>query len=175
MSKSLGNYVGIHESPDEMFGKLMSISDDLMWRYFELLSFRSAAHITGLRAAVSQGRNPRDVKFELAVEIIARFHSQEAAEQAQRNFIARFSQGAIPEDLVEQVLRIEGNTVRLSTALKSLGLAASTSEAMRKIEEGAVRVNQQKISDRQCELNAGESLILSVGKRAIAKVRIQTQ
>ena len=175
MSKSLGNYVGIHESPDEMFGKLMSISDELMWRYFELLSFRSAVQVTGLRTAVSEGRNPRDVKFELAAEIIARFHSQDAAEQAQRNFIARFSQGVVPEDLTEQVLNIEGSTIRLSAALKSLGLVASTSEAMRKIEEGAVRVNQQKISDRQCELNAGQSLIVSVGKRAIAKVRIQSQ
>jgi tyrosyl-tRNA synthetase len=175
MSKSLGNYVGIHESPDQMFGKLMSISDELMWRYFELLSFRSAVQITGLRTAVSEGRNPRDVKFELAAEIIARFHSEEAAEQAQRNFVARFSQGVVPEDLTEQVLNIEGSTIRLSAALKSLGLVASTSEAMRKIEEGAVRVNQQKISDRQCELNAGESLIVSVGKRAIAKVRIQSQ
>ncbi len=174
MSKSLGNYVGIHESGDEMFGKLMSISDDLMWRYFELLSFRSAAQITGLRTAVSQGRNPRDVKFELAVELVARFHSQPAAEQAQRNFVARFAQGVVPEDLVEQVLTIEGTTIRLSTALKSLGLVSSTSEAMRKIEEGAVRVDQQKISDRQCELKAGQSLILSVGKRAIAKVRIQS-
>ena len=174
MSKSLGNYVGIHESPDEMFGKLMSISDDLMWRYFELLSFRSAVQIAALRTAVTEGRNPRDVKFELAVEIIARFHSPDAAEQAQRNFIARFQQGAILEDLAEQVLHIEGTTIRLSAALKSLGLVASTSEAMRKIEEGAVRLNQQKISDRQCELNAGQSLIVSVGKRAIAKVRIQS-
>ena len=174
MSKSLGNYVGIHEPPDAMFGKLMSISDDLMWRYFELLSFRSAADINGLRTAVAAGRNPRDVKFELAVEIIARFHSAGAADLAQRNFIARFQQGAVPEDLVEQVLTIEGGTVRLSTALKSLGLVASTSEAMRKIDEGAVRIDQQKISDRQCELSAGQSLVVSVGKRAIAKVRIQS-
>lgn len=175
MSKSLGNYVGIHEPADEMFGKLMSISDDLMWRYFELLSFRSSAQIDGLRAAVSQGRNPRDVKFELAVEIVTRFHSQAIAEQAQRNFVARFAQGVVPDDLAEQVLRIEGASIRLSTALKSLGLVASTSEAMRKIEEGAVRVDQQKISDRQCELQAGQCVIVSVGKRAIAKVRIQNQ
>ena len=173
MSKSLGNYVGIHEPPDAMFGKLMSISDALMWRYFDLLSFRSAAQLAGLRSEVEQGRNPRDVKFELAQEIVARFHSLAAAAQAQNDFVARFQQGAVPENLAEQILNIEGGSIRLSVALKSLGLVSSTSEAMRKIEEGAVRVNQQKISDRQCELNAGQSLILSVGKRAIAKVRIQ--
>jgi tyrosyl-tRNA synthetase len=155
-----------------MFGKLMSISDQLMWRYFELLSFRSQADIEALMGAVGGGRNPRDVKFELAVEIIARFHSQAAADEAQRAFIARFQQGALPENLTEQELRIEGGKIRLSAALKQLGLVASTSEANRKIDEGAVRVDQQKVTDRQCELSAGGSHIVAVGKRSVAKVRI---
>jgi len=175
MSKSLGNYVGIHEEPDAMFGKLMSISDELMWRYFELLSFRSQADISGLRQSVIEGRNPRDVKFELAREIIARFHSQAAAEEAHRSFVARFQQGAVPENLEERLLTIEGSKIRLSSVLKQLGLVASTSEATRKIEEGAVRVDQQKISDRQCELGAGACHIVAVGKRSVAKVRIQSK
>jgi len=175
MSKSLGNYVGIHEAPDAMFGKLMSISDDLMWRYFELLSFRSQRDIAGLRQAVAEGRNPRDVKFDLAREIIARFHSQAAADEAQRSFIARFQQGVVPENLEERVVDIDGDKVRLSALLKQLGLVSSTSEAMRKIEEGAVRVDQEKVVDRQCELNAPSVHIVAVGKRSVAKVRIRTK
>ena len=174
MSKSLGNYVAIHEPAELMFGKLMSISDALMWRYFELLSLRPAAEIAALHASVEQGRNPRDVKFELAQEIVARFHSKRSAEEAQRQFIARFQQGALPEDLVERVLSIEGDSIRLPAALKALGLVASTSEAVRKIDEGAVRVDQQKVGDRQLALAVGRSVVLSVGKRAMAKVRIQS-
>src|ERR1700733_7116962 len=121
MSKSLGNYVGIHDSPESMFGKLMSISDVLMWRYFELLSFRPLAEIDALRASIAEGRNPRDVKFDLAQEIVTRFHSAAAAQQAQRDFTARFQQGAVPPDLAEQVLEIDAPSARLTVILKELG------------------------------------------------------
>lgn len=173
MSKSLGNYVAIHEPPEQMFGKIMSISDPLMWRYFELLSLRPGADIAALQVAVQQGRNPRDVKFELAQEIVARFHSRSAAEEAQRQFIARFQQGMLPGNLEERTLMIEGASIRLSSALKALGLVSSNSEAMRKIDEGAVRIDQQKVSDRQAVLAAGQRVILSVGKRALARVHVQ--
>ena len=172
MSKSLGNTIAIHDPPQDMFGKLMSISDTLMWRYFELLSFRPLGEIAALKTAVGGGRNPRDVKFELAREIVARFHSREAAEAAQHDFSARFQQGAIPADLPEQRLDIEGRSVRLTAVLKDLGLVASTSEATRKIEEGAVRVNQEKIANHRHELAAGATYVVSVGKRAYAKVRL---
>jgi tyrosyl-tRNA synthetase len=172
MSKSLGNTVGIHDSPDNMFGKLMSISDALMWRYFELLSFRPLRAIDALRSDMAQGRNPRDIKFELAQEIVARFHSPAAAAQAQREFTARFQQGAVPEDLAERVLAIAAPSARLTAVLKDLGLVASGSEATRKIEEGAVRVNQEKTLNSRHELLEGNTYIVSVGKRAFAKVRL---
>jgi tyrosyl-tRNA synthetase len=172
MSKSLGNYVGIHDAPQSMFGKLMSISDELMWRYFELLSFRPLTEIAALRQAVEGGRNPRDVKFELAREIVARFHSAGAAERAQRDFTARFQQGAIPADLAERLVEIHAPSARLTVILKDLGLVASSSEATRKIVEGAVRVNQEKIASHQHELLAGNTYILSVGKRSFAKIKL---
>ncbi len=175
MSKSLGNYIAIHDAPQDMFGKLMSISDTLMWRYFELLSFRPIAELAALRQAVADGRNPRDVKFELAREIVARFHSAAAAEQAQSEFLTRFAQGAVPENLEERVLAIPGDSARLTAVLKDLGLVASASEASRKIEEGAVRIDQEKVSSHRQELLAGKVYIVSVGKRAIAKVRLETR
>ncbi len=173
MSKSLGNYVGIHDSPESMFGKLMSISDVLMWRYYELLSFRPLAEIDALRASVADGRNPRDVKFDLAQEIVARFHSAAAAQQAQRDFTARFQQGAVPADLVERVMEIDAPSARLTVILKELGFASSGSEATRKIEEGAVRVDQEKIASHRHELLAGNTYIVSVGKRSFAKIRLK--
>ncbi len=172
MSKSLGNTVGIHDAPEIMFGKLMSISDTLMWRYFELLSFRPLAEIAALREAIAAGRNPRDVKFELAREIVARFHSPAAAEQAQRNFTARFQQGAVPADLVEKTLTIGGPSAKLTGILKELGFVASASEATRKIQEGAVRVNQEKIASHAHELWAGNTYVVSVGKRSFAKISL---
>jgi tyrosyl-tRNA synthetase len=172
MSKSLGNYVAIHDSPEQMFGKLMSISDTLMWRYFELLSLRSTRAIAALRHAIAEGRNPRDVKFELAHEIVARFHSGAAADRAQNDFAMRFGQGAMPEDLDERVLQINGPSARLTGILKDLGFVASGSEASRKIEEGAVRVDQQKIFSHRHELLAGRTYIVSVGKRSIAKIKL---
>ena len=172
MSKSLGNTVGIHDAPGMMFGKLMSISDTLMWRYFELLSFRPLAQIAALRQSIEAGRNPRDVKFELALEIVARFHSPEAAAGAQRDFTARFQAGAVPEDLPEQLIKIDAPTARLSAILKEIGFVASSSEASRKITEGAVKVNQERISSHSHELAAGSTYIVSMGKRSFAKVRL---
>jgi tyrosyl-tRNA synthetase len=172
MSKSLGNTVGIHDSPETMFGKLMSISDTLMWRYFELLSFRPLGEIAALREAIAEGKNPRDVKFELAREIVARFHSADAAQRAQRDFTTRFQQGAVPEDLAERLFVIDAPSARLTGILKDLGFVSSGSEASRKIDEGAVRVNQEKVSSHRHELLAGNTYIVSVGKRSYAKIRL---
>ena len=172
MSKSLGNYIAIHDPPAEMFGKLMSISDVLMWRYFDLLSFRPLREIAALREAVAGGANPRDAKVLLAHEIVARFHGETAAALAQEGFAARFQRGALPEDLEERVLTLDEPRIRLVAVLKELGLAASTSEASRKIDEGAVRVDQEKVADRKTELASGRTYIVAVGKRAIAKVKL---
>ncbi|HEV7611792.1 MAG TPA: tyrosine--tRNA ligase [Steroidobacteraceae bacterium] len=171
MSKSLGNTIAIHDPPEFMFGKLMSISDPLMWRYFELLSFRPLTAIAALRHETEQGRNPRDVKFELAREIVARFHSAAAAEHAQRDFTTRVH-GGVPEDLAEQLIEIAAPSARLTALLQGLGFAASGSEAVRKIEEGAVRVNQEKVGNHRLELLAGNTYIVSVGKRSHAKIRL---
>jgi tyrosyl-tRNA synthetase len=172
MSKSLGNTVAIHDAPEIMFGKLMSISDTLMWRYFELLSFRPLPEINELRAAIDAGRNPRDVKFELAREIVARFHSAAAAEHAQRDFTARFQHGAVPADLAERTLTISGPSAKLTGILKELGFVASASEATRKIQEGAVRINQEKVANHAHELLAGQTYVVSVGKRSFAKISL---
>jgi tyrosyl-tRNA synthetase len=172
MSKSLGNYVAIHDPPDTMFGKLMSISDPLMWRYFELLSFRPLGEIAALRHEIAQGRNPRDVKFELAREIVARFHSAAAAEHAQLDFTTRMH-GGVPDDLTEQLIDIDAPSARLTAILKDLGFVSSGSEATRKIEEGAVRVNQEKVSSHRHELLAGYTYVVSVGKRSHAKITLQ--
>ncbi len=171
MSKSLGNTVGIHDSPEIMFGKLMSISDQLMWRYFELLSFRPLAEIAALHQDIEQGRNPRDVKFELAREIVSRFHSSAAAQHAQQDFTNRVH-GGVPADLTERLIEIDAPAARLTVILKDLGLVSSNSEATRKIEEGAVRVNQEKIGNPRHELLAGNTYIVSVGKRSHAKIRL---
>jgi tyrosyl-tRNA synthetase len=173
MSKSLGNYVGIDEDPDAQFGKLMSISDDLMWRYFELLSFRPLADIESLKKAIAAGRNPRDVKFELAEEIVARFHDRAAATAAREQFIARFSQKTQPTDLPLQFLSsADAGGVRLAAALKEAGLAASNSEANRKIQEGAVRVDGNKTVDREMRLTPGAEYVLQLGSRKFARVQV---
>ena len=172
MSKSLGNFIAIHDAPESMFGKLMSISDTLMWRYFECLSFRPLADIAALHTAIAAGRNPRDVKFELAHEIVARFHSKTAADRALADFATRFQQGATPQDLVEQTITVPLAGARLTAVLKDLGFVASTSEAGRKLQEGAVRVDGEKISSHQHELLSGNSYIVSVGKRHFAKIKI---
>lgn len=169
MSKSKGNYVGISEKPSEIFGKLMSISDELMWQYFELLSFRPMSQIAALKAEVQAGRNPRDVKVDLAMEIVARFHSQAAAHQALEDFEARFKQGAIPDDIAE--IALSGAPIGIVAALKQAGLAPSTSEAIRNIEQGGVRIDGEKVSDRNLQLAIG-TYVLQVGKRKFARVTI---
>jgi tyrosyl-tRNA synthetase len=173
MSKSLGNYVGIAEDPDTQFGKLMSISDQLMWRYFELLSFRPLSEIAALRKQVDEGRNPRDVKFELAEEIVARFHDRAAAQQAKANFIARFSQKTLPTDLPLQFLSsTDPGGLKLAAALREAGLAASNSEANRKIQEGAVKVDGNKTTDREMRLVPGVEYVLQLGPRRFARVQV---
>ncbi len=172
MSKSLNNYVGITDAPDDMFGKLMSISDELMWRYFELLSFRPMAEIERYRKDVAEGANPRDIKFRLAGEIVARFHSEGDATRAREAFIARFQKGAIPEDIEEKRLVSEGGAMPISLALKAAGLSASTSEARRNIRGGGVRVDGQRIEDETLELQAGNTYLLQKGKRHFARVTI---
>jgi tyrosyl-tRNA synthetase len=170
MSKSLGNYVGINESPQEIFGKLMSVSDELMWRYIELLSFESLATIRKWKDEVAQGRNPRDVKVSFAQEIVARFHSPRAAEQALADFESRFRQGEIPADIPEVHVDVGEVPLPLIQVLKQAGLTASTSEAMRMIEQGGVKLNGEKVADKALRLPAGGSVVVQVGKRKFARV-----
>ena len=172
MSKSLGNYVGITEPPGEMFGKLMSISDELMWRYFDLLSFRSNQELADLKADVTGGRNPRDIKFLLCEEIIERFHSREAAVAAREEFIARFQRGQMPEDMPEKTLETAGEGIGIATALSQCGMTSSNSEAFRMIAQGGVRIDGEKISDRTLRLDPGFTGILQVGKRKFCKATI---
>ncbi len=176
MSKSLGNYIAINDPADQMFGKLMSISDALMWRYFELLSFRPLAELASLRHGVEQGRNPRDVKFELARELVARFHDLAAAERAQAEFTARFSQKTLPQDLPEVPVypAIPGeHDVSLGMALAAASLVASGSEARRKIAEGAVRIDGNKVTDVALRLPIGASHILQLGPRRFARIVVK--
>ena len=174
MSKSLGNYVGINEPADTQFGKLMSVSDELMWRYFELLSFRPLNEIAALRAAIAAGRNPRDVKFELASEIVARFHGAAPAMQAQADFIARFSQKTLPTDLPLQVVTTaDAAGEPIVAVLRAAGLASSNSEAVRKLGEGAVRIDGEKVMDRAHRLPVGAEHVLQLGTRRYARVKIE--
>lgn len=168
MSKSLGNYIGIDEAPKEIFGKLMSVSDELMWRYFDLLSFRATSELAALKREVGDGRNPRDVKVILAQEIVARFHSQTAARDALADFEARFQRGALPDDMTELTLPAGG----IAQLLKQAGLVSSTSEALRMIEGGGVRANSEKVADKSMALKAGEAVVLQVGKRKFARVTL---
>jgi tyrosyl-tRNA synthetase len=172
MSKSLGNYIGITEDPDTMFGKVMSISDELMWRYFELLSFRPLTQIGHLKAEAAAGRNPRDIKFELAREITARFHDAAAAERAQRNFTSRVSEKAVPDDLPVRSLEVAEDGIRIANLLKEAGLATSTSEANRKIDEGAVRIDGTRVSDKGLMLRAGAEHVFQVGSKRFARLRL---
>jgi len=172
MSKSLGNYIGIAETPDDTFGKLMSISDELMWRYFELLSFRSLSDIDALRKQMAEGRNPRDIKFELGIEIVSRFHSQAEAERAQQNFIARFQKGALPDDMPEVSLTGADGGLPIANLLKDAGLTSSTSESMRMIKQGAVRVDGERVEDTRLSVASGTEHVFQVGKRRFARVSI---
>ncbi len=170
MSKSLGNYVGIAESPEQIFGKLMSISDELMWRYLELLSFASLATFRKWKDEVAAGRNPRDIKVIFAQEMVARFHDRAAAERALADFESRFKQGEIPEDMPEVTLSTGGQALPIAQILKQAGLTASTSEAMRMIEQGGVKLNGEKVSDKAIKLSAGGPFVIQVGKRKFARV-----
>ena len=172
MSKSLGNYVGITDPPGEMFGKLMSISDELMWRYFEVLSFRSLDDIEDLGKRVRDGMNPRDAKFELAAEIVARFHDDAAADAAKQAFISRFREGAMPDEMPELTLESDGGTLGIAHLLKGAGLVSSTSEAFRMIKQGAVRIDGERVEDRSLAIDAGSTNVYQVGRRRFARVSL---
>jgi len=172
MSKSLDNYIGISEPPGEMFGKIMSISDDLMWRWFELLSFRPLDEIEGLKRQVADGANPRDIKFLLGQEIVARFHDAAAAEAAQAEFVARFQKGAMPDEMPELTLPAVDGELRLANLLKEAGLVGSTSEAFRMVKQGAVRIDGERVEDKGLNISAGTTHVYQVGKRKFARVTI---
>lgn len=173
MSKSLDNYIGITDAPSEMFGKLMSISDVLMWRYLELLSFRSMSDIANWRTEVEGGRNPRDIKVLLAQEIVARFHSQRDAEAALSEFEARFRQGALPDDMPEISVVASGGSIAVPQLLKQADLVSSTSEAMRMIEQGAVKLDGERVNDKADTVQSGRTVVAQVGKRKFARITIQ--
>lgn len=170
MSKSLNNYIGIADKPRDMFGKIMSISDELMWRYFELLSFRPMAEIEGFRQEMAAGKNPRDIKFLLAEEIIARFHSHEAATAARQAFIDQFAKGAIPDDIPEHALETGNEGYAIANLLKDTGLCSSTTDAMRMIQQGAVRIDGDRVEDKSLRVMKGTNAVFQVGKRRFAKV-----
>lgn len=172
MSKSLGNYIGITDPPGEMFGKVMSISDELMWRYFELLSFRPWGEVEMLRAEVDEGLNPRDVKVQLAQELVERFHSRADAVAAHEQFVARFRHGAMPEGIPELSLATEGQGLPIANLLKEAGLTASTSESLRMIKQGAVRIDGERVEASDLCLGLGSCHVYQVGKRRFAKVTV---
>ncbi len=174
MSKSLGNYIGIAEPPDQMFGKLMSISDDLMWRYFELLSDVSQGEIAGWRRSVAEGVNPRDIKFRLGEEMVCRFHGKAAATRALEDFIARFQQGAMPEVIPQVSVMAKGEGLPIANLLKDAGLVKSTSDALRLIDQGGVRIDGERLGDRGLSLQAGSVHIFQVGKRRFVRVSVIT-
>ena len=173
MSKSLNNYVGITEAPDDMFGKLMSISDEMMWRYFDLLSFKSNDELAALKQRVEDGANPRDIKFLLCEEIVERFHDREAAEKARETFIARFRGGAMPDDIPEKTLQGGEGGIGIANALTQCGLTSSNSEAFRMIKQGGVRIDGDKVSDRSLHLQSGFNGILQVGKLKFCKANVE--
>lgn len=172
MSKSLNNYIGITDSPTEIFGKIMSISDDLMWRYYELLSFKPIEEINGYKESIANGSNPRDVKIDLAKELIARFHDEDAAQAAHQEFINRFQKGALPDDMPELTVTTENGEIAIANLLKEAGLVASTSEAMRMIKQGAAKIEGEKVADNKVIIQAGTSAVYQVGKRKFARVTV---
>tara|TARA_B100000029_G_scaffold514666_1_gene618347 strand:- start:1883 stop:3073 length:1191 start_codon:yes stop_codon:yes gene_type:complete len=173
MSKSLDNYVGINESPKNMFGKIMSISDELMWRWFELLSFRSLEDINKFKAEQKDGKNPRDIKIELAIELISRFHSDDQAHQAKEDFINQFQKKNIPDDIEEAEVVIEEASIPLPNLLKDVGLVKSTSEALRLIKQGAVKINDVKVDDTRLAITKDTNNLYQVGKRRFKKIAIK--
>jgi tyrosyl-tRNA synthetase len=170
MSKSVGNYIGIDEAPDEMFGKIMSLSDELMWRYYDLLSLRSIEEIEQFKTEVAKGANPRDYKIKFAEEIITRYHNEAAAKKSTENFIARFQKGALPEDIEEVTLQVADAGLPIGNLLKDAGLVSSTSDGLRMIQQGAVKIDGEKISDTKMIVAVGTKAIYQVGKRRFAKV-----
>ncbi len=170
MSKSLGNYIGITDAPNDMFGKVMSISDDLMWRYYELLSFRPKAEIDELKAQVQQGANPRDCKIELAKELIARFHTEQDAEAAHNDFIQRFQKNQIPDEMPVFDFTVNQEGLKIANVLKDANLTSSTSDAMRMIKQGAVKLDGEKVSDTKFSFTSEQEVVLQVGKRKFARV-----
>lgn len=172
MSKSLNNYIGVLDSPDEMFGKTMSVSDEHMWRYFDLLNIWDDAQMDAAKQAIADGKNPRDVKFELGQAMVTRFHSAKAAQAAQDEFLARFQQGALPSDIQEVTLQAEGGQKGIAHVLKEAGLVPSTSEAFRMIKQGAVKIDSEPVTDRDTQIQAGDAHIVQVGKRRFAKVTL---
>ncbi|KUM54681.1 tyrosine--tRNA ligase [Rheinheimera sp. EpRS3] len=173
MSKSLGNYVGITDAPNDMFGKIMSVSDELMWRYYDLLSFKPVEEITALKQQVADGANPRDIKIMLAKEIIARFHNDAAAEAAHQDFTQRFSKNALPDDIPDVTVSCDAESMLIANLLKEAGLVDSTSEAIRMIKQGAVKLNgETKIDDSKLEIVKGSSEIYQVGKRKFARITL---
>ncbi len=172
MSKSLDNYIAIEDAPNDMFGKIMSLSDELMWRYFELLSFRPMKEIEQFQLDVGAGTNPRDIKFLLAEEIITRFHSATAAESAKQDFITRFAKGAMPDDIPETTVTLERDTIGIAALLKQAGLTSSTSESFRMIQQGAVKLDGEKVSDKGLELEQGSVVVAQVGKRKFARITL---
>ena len=172
MSKSLNNYIGITESPKEIFGKLMSVSDELMWRYIELLSFEPSTTIRQWKQEVEEGRNPRDIKVKFAQEMVARFHSTHDADNALTDFEARFKRGALPDDIPETIIQTQENALPLIQLLKQTGLTTSTSEAIRLIKQGGIKLDNEKIEDKAVQITQGETVIIQVGKRKFAKVTI---
>lgn len=172
MSKSLDNYVGITDAPDEMFGKLMSISDVLMWRYFDLLSFRTSAQIDALRQQAADGLNPRDIKYQLAGELVARFHGDAAALRARDSFIRRFKHHEIPDDIREVSVQAEDGRLGIANLLRHAELVSSNGEAFRMIQQGAVRIDGERVEDRGLEIDAGTTHVYQVGKRRVARVKL---
>jgi tyrosyl-tRNA synthetase len=173
MSKSLNNYVGIDEAPNEMFGKIMSISDELMWRWFDLLSFKTTDEIKELKADQTNGRNPRDIKIDLAKELISRFHDEESADLAETNFINQFQKKNIPDDIEEVSLVLSEGSIPLANVLKDCEMTSSTSEAIRMIKQGAVRIDEKKITDTKYKISSGSSAVYQVGKRKFKKITLQ--
>jgi tyrosyl-tRNA synthetase len=172
MSKSLNNYIGITDSPSEMFGKIMSISDDLMWRYYQLLSFKPLETIEEYKQQIANGSNPRDTKIELAKELIERFHNKDAAEAAHQEFINRFQKGAMPDEMPEVTVTAEGGEIAIANLFKEAGLVASTSEAMRMIKQGAAKIDGEKVADNKLQVQAGTEAVFQIGKRKFAKVTV---
>jgi tyrosyl-tRNA synthetase len=172
MSKSLDNYIGITDSPTDMFGKIMSISDVLMWRYYELLSFKPLEEIENYKVDIEKGKNPRDVKIDLAKELITRFHNEAAAQTAHNEFINRFQKGAMPEDMRELTITTENGEIAIANLLKEAGLVTSTSDAFRMIKQGAAKIDGEKITERSVVINAGSTAVYQVGKRKFARITV---